>query len=218
MPHIRFIAAVQVIRFIWLIAAMSMAFAGAISGGGCSPLHRSVPEADLIKANKHVLIEGIDVPKPRGPKGCGSQALGAMIAFANPSGAGRTAESVADELPWHDEGATPVDLLLAARQRGCGAVIARGTIDALKASIESGRPVLVMMDAGLEARSILFGYRWPTPHIMHWAIVSGVARDDSQVLLAAVNCRHYIASTDDFTRRWEQSDFCMISIEPAGGW
>ena len=198
------------IRFItveWIIAAMA--------GGGCSPLHRSVPEADLIKAGKHVLVEGIDVPKPRGPRGCGSQSLGAMIAFATP---GLAAESVADELPWHDEGATPVDLLLAARHRGCEAVIARGTIEALKASIASGRPILVMMDAGLEARSIIFGFRWPTPHVMHWAIVSGVARDDSQVLLAAAKRRHYIASTEDFTRRWEQSDFCMISIEPGGGW
>jgi hypothetical protein len=52
---------------------------------------------------------------------------------------------------------------------------------------------------------------------MHWAIVSGVASDDSQVLLAAENRRHYIASTEDFKRRWERSDFCMISIAARGG-
>lgn len=201
MPGIRFIAA--------------MAIAGAAVGGGCSPFHRSVPEAHLIKGDKHVLVEGIEVPKARGPKGCGSQALGAMIAFAQP---GLAADSIADELPWHDDGATPVDLLLAARHRGCEAIIARGSMESLKASIASGQPVLVMLDAGLEARSMVFGFRYPTPHVMHWAIVSGVANDDSQVLLAADKRRHYIASTDDFTRRWEQSDFCMISIHPAGGW
>ena len=199
----RFIA---LVRIIWIIAAGWIIAASA----GCSPFHRSVAEADIIKADKHVLVEGIDVPKARGPKGCGAQALGAMIAFANP---GLPAKSVADELPWHDEGATPVDLLLAARHRGCEAVIARGSMDALKASIQSGRPILVMLDAGLEARSLVFGFRYPTPDVMHWAVVSGVASDDSQVLLAAERRRHYIASTEDFTRRWEQSDFCMISIE-----
>ena len=109
-----------------------------------------------------------------------------------------------------------VDLLLAARHRGCEAVIARGTIEALKASIESGQPILVMLDAGLEARSIVFGFRYPTPKVMHWAIVSGMASDDSQVLLAAEKRRHYIASTEDFKRRWEKSDFCMISIAARG--
>jgi hypothetical protein len=197
----------------WIIAAMV--------GVGCSPLQRSVSEADIIKADRHVLVEGIDVPKTRGPNGCGSQALGAMIAFAISGGveggAGLTAKSVADELPWHDEGATPVDLLLAARGRGCEAVLARGTIEALKSSIESGRPILVMLDAGLEVRSLVFGFRYPTPKVMHWAVVSGVASDDSQILLAAEKRRHSIASAEDFTRRWEQSDFCMISIEARDG-
>jgi len=197
---------------IWIILIVA-----AMAGGGCSPLHRSVSETDIIKANKHVLIEGIDVPRVRGASGCGSQALGAMIAFANPGGAGLDAEAMADELPWHDEGATPVDLLLAARHRGCTAVIARGTIEALKASIESGQPILVMLDAGLEVRSMILGIRYPTPKVMHWAVVSGVAIDDSQVLLAAENRRHYIASTEDFTRRWAKSDFCMISIAASGG-
>ena len=215
MPRIWFIAAPPIVRNIRIIAAMAMIGAAAGGAGGCSPFYRSVPEADLIKADKHVLVEGIDVPKSRGPNGCGSQALGAMIAFANPN---QSANSLADQLPWHDEGATPVDLLLAARHRGCEAVIARGTMEALKTSIKSGQPMLVMLDSGLEARSIVFGFRWPTPNVMHWAIVSGVANDDSQVLLAAEQRRHYIASTEDFTRRWEQSDFCMISIEPGGGW
>ena len=212
MLGIRFIAPPRprIPRIVWIIAAMA-------AGGGCSPLHHSVSEADIIRADKHVLIEGIDVPNVRGPKGCGSQALGAMIAFALP---GVAAKSVADELPWHDKGATPVDLLLAARHRGCEAVIARGTIEALKASIESGQPILVMLDAGPEVRSIVFGFRYPTPKVMHWAIVSGMANDDSQVLLAAEKRRHYIAATEDFERRWEKSDFCMISIAapPLGDW
>jgi predicted double-glycine peptidase len=200
MVRIRFIAVA------WIIAAMA--------AGGCSPLHRSVSEAEIISADKYVLIAGIDVPKTRGPDGCGSQALSALVAFTNPS---RAAQSVADELPWHDDGATPVDLLLAARHQGCEAVIARGTFEALKASIESGRPILVMLDAGLEVRSLIFGFRYPTPKVMHWAVVSGVAMDDSQVLLAAEKRRHYIAATEDFKRRWEKSDFCMISITARGG-
>ncbi len=126
-----------------------------------------------------------------------------------------TAAEIAADLPWHDSGeggATPVDLLLEARHRGLNASIARGSIDILTEHIDSGTPVLVMLDAGVEVRGLLM--RYPTAKVMHWAVVSGIAHDQSAVLLATEGHRHNIATMSDFDRRWSIADNCMIVVTP----
>ncbi len=188
-----------------ILASLAIALALA----GCTPLNRSVSEAELLKANKHVLITGVDAPKVDGPRGCGAQALAAAIACADPA---RPSAEVAAQLPWHDVGATPVDLLLEARRRGFDAVIERGTIDRLIDLTSQQQPALVMIDAGPKVRGLIISLLGLQPKLMHWGIVSGVARDGSQVLLAAREHRHYIASRKDFLKRWEQSDCCMIIV------
>lgn len=175
----------------------------------CSPLHRSVPEADLIRANRYAIIADIDAPEVEGPRGCGAQALAASIAHADPA---QSAADIAAQLPWHKEGATAVELLLEARQRGFDATIERGTLDRLTALINDGQPVLVMIDAGPKVRGLIAMLLGLPPKLMHWALVTGMARDDSQVLLAAVDHRHYIASQKDFLKRWAESDNCLIIV------
>ena len=181
----------------------------ALALAGCSPLNRSVSEAELVKANRHVLIEGVDAPKVDGPRGCGAQALAAAIACADPA---HPSVEVAAQLPWQDVGATPVDLLLEARRRGFDAVIERGTIERLTDLTSQQQPALVMIDAGPKVRGLIFALLGLPPKLMHWGIVSGMARDGSQVLLAATDHRHYIASRKDFLKRWEESDCCMIVV------
>src|SRR5688572_26427333 len=116
----------------------------AIALAGCSPLNRSVSESELVKGNRHVLIEGVNAPEVDGPRGCGAQALAAAIACADPA---QPSSDVAAQLPWHDVGATPVDLLLEARRRGFDAVIERGTLERLTDLTSQQQPALVMIDA-----------------------------------------------------------------------
>lgn len=155
------------------------------------------------------LVANIDVPKVSGVEGCGAQALAAVMAHLDPS---HSAADLANELPWHDVGATPIDLLLEARHRGFDAAIARGTLDALAENLNAGQPVLVMLDSGMHVRGLFM--RYPTPRVMHWSVVSGIAADQSRVLLAAEDHRHHIASRDDFLQRWSRSDNCMIVVTP----
>ncbi len=178
-------------------------------GTGCqTPLMRSVPETTLQQRGDFDLVTGVNLPEVRGVEGCGAQALAAVLAFDDP---GLDATALGEELPWHDEGATPVDLLLVARDRGCTARVARGTWEALVTEVQRDRPVLVMLDSAL-AVPTLFG-PIPTPRVMHWAVVSGVARDDSQMLLAAPRERHFVVHREDFMRRWSTSAYCMIVVE-----
>ena len=178
---------------------------------GCiSPLSFSTSEAKLIASGEYLIVTGIEVPKVRGVSGCGAQALAAILAFGDPE---IDPISLAEALPWHDEGATPVHLLLEARRHGREATIVRGSLDDLAVEARTGRPVLVMIDAAPEVRTLFA--RIPTTRVMHWSVVSGVAIDGEHVLLAAPAAHHHIVDRADFDRRWARSDYCMIRIERA---
>lgn len=175
---------------------------------GCiSPLSFSTPEAKLIASGEYIIVTGIEVPKVRGISGCGAQALAAILAFDDPE---IDPISLAEALPWHDEGATPVHILLEARRHGREATIARGSLNDLAEEARAGRPVLVMIDAAPEVRTLLS--RIPTTKVMHWSVVSGVALDGQHVLLAAPEAHHHVVDRAEFERRWAQSDYCLIRI------
>ncbi|MHC4947469.1 MAG: cysteine peptidase family C39 domain-containing protein [Planctomycetota bacterium] len=147
------------------------------------------------------------MPKIRGSEGCGAQALATAVAWVRPD---LDATALAEEMPWHDEGATPVDLLLDARARGCVATIARGTWEQLDESVADGRATLVMFDA---APALELPAGSPFPRLMHWGVVSGVARDGSAVLVGAPGGRHRVIRREDFLRRWARSDYCLIVLD-----
>lgn len=198
MPH-------RIARKLFALGAAACALL--MAGCFASPLTGSEPEQALIDAGEYELIERLHVPPVRGVKGCGAQALATVLAHDDSS---VDARQLADELPWHDLGATPIDLLLAARAHGSQARIVSGTIDDLSREIHAGHPVLVMIDAAYEVRTLTGSV--PTPRSMHWSVVSGVAHDGSRILLAAEDARHHIAGREDFLARWALSDRCMIVV------
>jgi len=185
--------------------------APALGAGGChSPVGRSTPEDALVASGAYDVIGGFDVPEVDGAQGCGAQALATVLASLDPDA---DASGLAADLPWHDLGATPVDLLLEARRRGCEARVAAGTLPALADAVANERRVLVMLDVGVEVRTITM--RIPSTKVMHWGVLSGIARDGSAVLLAATGGRHHVVARDDFLRRWARSDGCMITVAGA---
>jgi ABC-type bacteriocin/lantibiotic exporter with double-glycine peptidase domain len=176
---------------------------------GCrAPLTRTADESKLVASGEYIVVQDLDVPSVHGPAGCGAQALATTLAHLEPQ---LDAQSLADELPWQDRGANPVDLLLEARHRGFGATVTRGTWDDLVQAVQEGQPPLVMIDSSFEVR-MLFHY-WPTVPMMHWAVVSGVAHDDSELLVAAEGSRHYLVDQQLFLDRWEKSSNCLIRVE-----
>lgn len=176
---------------------------------GCrSPLAVNRSESVLRAEGNWVLVEGLDVPAARhGPAGCGAQALATVLARGGEPGG---AQSLADALPWQDRGATPVDLLLEARKRGAEATVARGTWEALAERLAEGEPALVMIDAAPDMRFMFMDIR--LHRLMHWAVVSGMDRDGTRLLLAARHHRHSVVGREDFQERWDLSDCCMILL------
>ncbi len=192
---------------LWMILAAAI-----LASGGCrAPLGRSVPESTLAESGAYALVPGMQVPQVRGPAGCGAQALAVVLAHLD---ARLDAQVVADELPWQDRGANPVDLLLEARRRGFEARVASGTWDDLVEAVESKRPPIVMIDSAFEILTLTRA--WPVTPMMHWGVVSGVAVDDSRLLVAAEHARHFVIDRDLFLARWESSSNCLIQVDRAG--
>lgn len=190
----------------WLVALTLLCASGCYS-----PWMRSEPEAALVASGQYDIITELDIPEVKGLEGCGAQALAAVLAFSDSSlDAGR----LAADLPWHDEGGDPVALLLEARRRGFDATIHRGDWDMLAQAITRTQPGLVMVDSGLEVRTLSGSLDMPA--VMHWAVVSGMAADRSRLLIGAPSDRHHIIPREQFLHRWSKSDFCLILVGPSG--
>jgi len=201
-------AVAQAIGLRWtLLDMLLLLLLPSLVAGGCSPVLSSRSERSLQAAGAYHINDRLDVPEIDGTAGCGSQALAASLARHRES---LQSGALAAELPWRDEGATPVDLLLEARSRGFHASVERGTWEALIASAEADEAPVVMLDVAAEARTLFS--RIPTGQVMHWAVVSGCAHDGSEVLLGAADARHHVVAREEFMKRWEKSDRCTIII------
>mgnify|MGYP001815165342 CR=1 FL=1 len=138
--------------------------------------------------------------------GCGAQALGGALGRAD----GTDPQAAADALPWHDRGATPVDLLLAARAAGCDAELRAGTWEDLERVVAAQGTGIVMIDAAPEVRTLFSAFQ--TSPVMHWALVAGLARDGSEVLIGLPEDRVAIMDRAWFLDRWSRSDHCLIVV------
>ena len=185
----------------------SIMLLSSFTSGCISPIAVSRSEHSLVATGEYHVISGIDLPKVRGVAGCGAQALAASLAFLDNK---IDAETLAEELPWHDYGATPVELLLEARRLGYKAKIASGTWEQLAGLVENEASVLVMFDAGYEVKWFFSTHE--LPRVMHWGLISGIAKDDSRILLAASNAQHHVVTREAFERRWAKSEMCLIII------
>ncbi|MHC5026319.1 MAG: cysteine peptidase family C39 domain-containing protein [Planctomycetota bacterium] len=181
-----------------------------VAAAGCHPLASTRTEEALL-ADGYVVVEGLRVPEVEGNAGCGAQALAAVMAHGDPA---RDPVALGAELPWHDVGATPVDLLLAARNDGFEARVEAGTVERLVEEASAGRPAVVMLDVAPVWPSLLLG-AIPLGTAMHWAVVTGIGDDGARILLGAPDGRHHVVDGADFQARWERADRCLIVVTPA---
>ncbi|MEM7227217.1 MAG: hypothetical protein AAF432_00235 [Planctomycetota bacterium] len=175
---------------------------------GCNaPLLSGTSERTLRASGEWHLVESIDVPRVEGVSGCGAQALAAVMSYHDDS---VSATTRAQALPWQDVGATPVDLLLGARSRGFKASIMSGSWEALDASVQSSKPLLVMFDVSPQVQTLTS--RVPTTTVMHWGVVNGLRQDGTAVSVAGEDQRHHVIDRDEFMARWGTSDRCAILV------
>lgn len=174
---------------------------------GCNPLGVIRSEQALCRTGRYELIEGLQVPRVRGPSGCGAQALATVMHDADPS---TDVQVECDALPWHDLGASAIDVLITARARGFEARVSRGTWDDLAEFVHNRQPVMVMFDRNL--RTLTPAPKMKPPPAMHWGVVSGMSNDGKKLLCAARDAKHYVIDRKMFLECWSASDKCTIAI------
>ena len=102
------------------------------------------------------------------------------------------------------KGALTVDLLLAAQDRGFSAEMAEGGLDSIRLELDSGRPVIAFVDAGIALLPV-----------GHYIVITGYD-DRRRRLFAHSGMKRDLGITyDKFKREWKAAGQWALLIRPA---
>lgn len=166
---------------------------------GCAGIPESVRElpAEVVR------VELSDTPfHPQSQFQCGPAALTTVL---QASGADVNLDDISAKvyLPGR-EGSLQVEMLAATRTSGRLPYPVDGTLTALVAELDAGRPVVVLQNLGIAAIS-----RW------HYAVVIGVDSERDRVILRSGQDRRREARLGVFLRTWSRSDFWgIVTLRP----
>lgn len=165
------------------IAHLTLACAGLALGAGCA--HRAVPAAwDAPR---------LEVPFfPDAAGQCGPSALASVLGYwgRHTQPADLRRELYQPKL----KGTLPLDLLLAARERGLRAEMSSGDLKALKGEIDAGRPVIAFVN---------FGFSFLP--IGHFLVVTGYDDARGGVIAHSGRRRNEFFAYRRFERIWEMT-------------
>lgn len=168
----------------WCIAALLLA--------GCVSTRDIVPVVELA-----------DTPFfPQSEYQCGPAALATLLGASRVSIA--PADLVAEVYIPAREGSLQTEMLAATRRHGRIAVVVEPTLDALVREIDAGRPVLVLLNLGVES--------WP---IWHYAVVIGYEPGRSHLLLRSGMEARERMSLRRFRGAWSRArNWGFVALRP----
>lgn len=193
--------------------------------GGCTFSVGKVAPLSELEWPDGVIVEDLDVPDVLNrDMSCGTQALAAAALHHDP---GADIDALLSFEPASEKGATVVELIHLARDQGYEITLHRGDWGLLAQSLESGKPPIVLYDAGTDADHSLDTLRdpamglpilrkprsAPTPARMHWGIVGLVSEDPPLIGISMPRGHVTLIDREAFTDRWEASAFCTLVVE-----
>jgi tetratricopeptide (TPR) repeat protein len=166
---------------------------------GCASIPPSVSE--LPQAARAIELE--DTPfYPQERYQCGPAALTTVLVQ---SGAGASLEAVVDKvyLPGR-QGSLQAELLAATRTEGRLPYVIDASLAAIWRELETGRPVLVLQNLGVEAIP-----RW------HYAVVVGIDAERGEVVLRSGTDRRRVTRIRTFLHTWRRGGYWgMVVLVP----
>jgi tetratricopeptide (TPR) repeat protein len=166
---------------------------------GCASIPPSVSE--LPETARAIELE--DTPfYPQERYQCGPAALTTVLVQ---SGAGASLEAVVDKvyLPGR-QGSLQAELLAATRTEGRLPYVIDGSLAAIWRELETGRPVLVLQNLGVEAIP-----RW------HYAVVVGIDAERGEVVLRSGTDRRRVTRIRTFLHTWRRGGYWgMVVLVP----
>ncbi|MHC4230745.1 MAG: C39 family peptidase [Planctomycetota bacterium] len=131
---------------------------------------------------------------------CGPASLAGVLNFW---GAGVTPEEIGNEIYSPTaKGTLDIDLVIYARKRGFDARHFSGSVEDVRAGIDSGHPLVVFVDLG----------RW-TYRRGHFMVVVGYT-GDGFIVNSGRKERKYVP-LDTFIKSWEKTGFWTLLVRPA---
>lgn len=144
------------------------------------------------------VIEGVPF-YPQEAHQCGPASLAAVL---NYWGVEATPQDIASEIYSSSaKGTLGVDMVLFAQKKGLGAINYEGGLDDMRRRIDSGRPLLVLVDYGF----------WVYEKA-HFMVATGY--NDRGVLVNSGSERDKFISYEDFLRAWAKTGFWTLLIRP----
>jgi tetratricopeptide (TPR) repeat protein len=169
------------------------------AAAGCSTIPADVREYGEDAA----VVELKSVPfHPQERYQCGPAALTTILESA---GIGISLDEITDltYLPGR-QGTLQTELLATTRSAGRIPYRIDGSIRAIAAELNAGRPVLVLQNLGVR-----WYPRW------HYAVVVGIDPENDQVVLRSGTDKRRVTRTDTFLRTWRRGDFwAFVALTP----
>lgn len=171
----------------------------AVALGGCALIPGGNPPPGIGTS----AIELVDTPFfPQERYQCGPAALMTVL---TDSGAQVSLDSLVDQvyLPGR-QGSLQAELVAATRAAGRIPYPLNGSMEAIRAELEAGRPVLVLQNLGVS-----WYERW------HYAVVVGLDPQKSQVILRSGTDSRRITDAQTFMHTWRRSDnWALVVLQP----
>jgi len=158
----------------------------------CSPVHH------VSKASKTYIIEKVPF-YPQTTYQCGPASLAGVMSYW---GVHVTPDEISKDIYSESaRGTLTIDMILYAEKKGLRAQQYKGSIEDLKKNIESGHPVIVLVDYGF------FLYQ-----ANHFLVIIGYNEDG--IVVNSGKERNMFISEKDFIRIWEKTKFWTLLIKP----
>ena len=171
-----------------------------VSLAGCA----SIPEQVRELPHDGVRVELADTPfHPQSRYQCGPAALTTVL---QASGADVELDDIVAKvyIPGR-QGSLQLEMLAATRTSGRLPYRIDGTLSALFAELEAGRPVVILQNLGVASIP-----RW------HYAVVIGIDGDRERIILRSGQERRRETPIDVFLRTWSRGDFWgLVTLRPS---
>jgi tetratricopeptide (TPR) repeat protein len=189
-------------------------FAGLLSRARCGPAAllmailvtgcAGVPEARRDFGSLESAVELSEVPfYPQERYQCGPAALATLL---ESSGIRTSPDTLATQVYLPErKGSLQIELLAATRSAGRIPYPIDGTMAAMAAELDTGRPVLVLQNLGTS-----WYPRW------HYSVAVGVDPVTDDVILRSGTTRRHVTAVDTFLRTWARGDYWGFVALPPG--
>jgi ABC-type bacteriocin/lantibiotic exporter with double-glycine peptidase domain len=152
---------------------------------------------DIAESDQEYIIENVPF-YPQETYQCGPVSLAGVLNYL---GINITPDDIAEEIFSESaRGTLNIDMVLYAQRKGLNAIQYKGSMEDLKKNVESGYPVIVLVDYGFSLYQV-----------NHFMVVVGY--NEHGVIVNSGKDKGKFISTEDFLKAWRKTNYWTLLIK-----